>query len=98
MAKHRLQFDFTEEALNQLNELREAAGLPNRAEVIRHALRLLHWLLEEVQGNKAKLFIEKNGKCYEVAFPFWKTDDEKIAEKEQTAGDYEPWPDGRTDV
>ena len=41
MAKTRLQFDFTDEALGELDELKGATGATNRAEVIRQALRLL---------------------------------------------------------
>ena len=47
--KHRLQLDFTQQALRELDGLREATGLPNRAEVIRQALRFLQWTITETQ-------------------------------------------------
>jgi metal-responsive CopG/Arc/MetJ family transcriptional regulator len=68
--KHRLQLDFTEEALKELDNLKDFSGLPNRAEVIRQALRLLQWTIEETQDNGAKILLEKDGKQREVFFPF----------------------------
>ncbi len=69
--KHRLQLDFTQQALGELDELREATGLPNRAEVIRQALRLLQWTITETQQNGASLLIEKDGQMRQIVFPFW---------------------------
>ncbi len=41
MAKKRLQFDFTEEAVAQIDVLAKRIGASTRAEVIRRALLLL---------------------------------------------------------
>jgi metal-responsive CopG/Arc/MetJ family transcriptional regulator len=71
MTKHRLQFDFTEEALQDLDELKETTGMQNRAEVIRQALRLLRWTIQETKNNDATIIIEKDGRQREVVFPFW---------------------------
>ena len=70
-AKHRLQFNLNEDALRELDTLREETGLPTRAELIRHALKFLQWTLEETKKKDATLLIEKNGKAREVVFPFW---------------------------
>lgn len=70
MAKTRLQFDFTEDALNELDELKGATGATNRAEVIRQALRLLQWTVEQTQDEKATVLVEKNGRQREVIFPY----------------------------
>ena len=70
MTKHRLQFDFSEEALKQLDELKDAAGVGTRAELIRQALRLLQWTLTETQDNKATILVERDGKVREIVFPF----------------------------
>ncbi len=70
IVKHRLQLDFTPESLNDLDQLKAESGLPNRAEVIRQALRLLQWVIEETQDNGAKILVEANGKPREVFFPF----------------------------
>ncbi len=71
MAKHRLQLDFSEEALRDLDALKDETGMPNRAEVIRQALRLLQWTIDETQKNDATILIEKDGRQREVVFPFW---------------------------
>ena len=70
MAKHRLQFDFDDVAIKEIDQLREATALPNRAELIRQALRFLQWTLDETNKG-ATLLIEKNGNVREVIFPFW---------------------------
>ena len=70
MAKNRLQFDFTDEALGELDDLKSATGSQNRAEVIRQALRLLQWTIEQTQDEHATVIVEKNGRQREVIFPF----------------------------
>jgi metal-responsive CopG/Arc/MetJ family transcriptional regulator len=71
MAKTRLQFDFSDESLGQLDELKGATGAPSRAEVIRQALRLLQWTIEQTQDEKATVLVEKNGRQREVIFPYF---------------------------
>ncbi len=70
MAKTRLQFDFTEDALSELDELKGATGASNRAEVIRQSLRLLQWTIEQTRDENATVLVEKNGRQREVIFPF----------------------------
>jgi hypothetical protein len=66
MEKKRLQFDFTQDALEELDQLQRATGLPSRAELIRHSLRLLQWIVDQTQNKKATLLIEKDGKIREL--------------------------------
>jgi metal-responsive CopG/Arc/MetJ family transcriptional regulator len=70
MGKTRLQFDFTDEALGELDDLKGATGATNRAEVIRQALRLLQWTIEQTRDENATVLVEKNGRQREVIFPF----------------------------
>ncbi len=63
-------FTFTEEALHDLDQMMEEEGFPNRAELVRQALRFLEWTRQEVRGG-AKLFLEKNEVAREIIFPFW---------------------------
>ena len=71
MPKTRLQFDFSEEAIAELDNLQEKTGLPTRAELIRQSLRFLQWMLNEATENDATFLIEKDGKLREIVFPFW---------------------------
>lgn len=71
MPKHRLQLDFSEDALQQLDALKESTGASNRAELIRQALQLFYWTVVETRDNNATLLLEKEGKLREVVFPFW---------------------------
>ena len=71
MPKYRLQFDFSEEALRELEQLQTDTGLPTRAELIRQSLKLLQWMLKETTEENATFLVEKNGKVREIVFPFW---------------------------
>src|SRR5439155_17229798 len=77
--KHRLQFDFTDESLRELDELRKETGLASRADLIRQALRFFTWLFMEVRGNNSRLLIEREGQLREVVFPFWVANSTVIA-------------------
>ena len=69
--RKRLQFEFTDDALQEIDELQSKTGLATRADLVRHALRFLQWAVEEIYGKGATLLIEKDGKLREVVFPFW---------------------------
>ena len=71
MPNHRLQFDFTEETLKELDTLREETGLPTRAALMRYALKFLRWTLQETQEKGDFLLLKKSGKVREVVSPFW---------------------------
>ena len=77
MPKHRLQLDFSAEALRELDELRQDTGLSTRAELIRQALRLLQWTVAETQKKNSTILVERDGKLREVVFPFWVASGEK---------------------
>lgn len=69
--KRRLQFDFTEDALIEMDDLQRMAGLSSRADLIRYAVRFLQWAAEEVGTNGSTLLLEKNGTTRQIMFPFW---------------------------
>jgi hypothetical protein len=68
--KKRLQFEFTEEANQELAELQVLTALPSKAEVVRHALRFFLWALVEMKFNGGRLILEKDGEKNTVIFPF----------------------------
>ena len=49
--KERVQLDFSTEALERLDELKEKTGASTRAEVVRQALRLYEWFVNETEPN-----------------------------------------------
>lgn len=66
--KYRVQFDFTKEALAELDMLKAMLSQPTRAATIRMALSMLYFIAKEVlKGNK--LLIESNGTAREVVLP-----------------------------
>jgi Arc/MetJ-type ribon-helix-helix transcriptional regulator len=71
MQKVRLQFDFTPEAVAEIDTLVSVGGFSTRAELIRHALRFMQWALEETKKDGATLLLEKDDRMREVVFPFW---------------------------
>ncbi len=67
--KYRVQFDFTEDALRTLDRIKERLGVSTRAEVIRYALRVLGWVLEQLDAD-AKILVEKDNNAQQAVFPF----------------------------
>lgn len=67
--QNRVQFDFTDTALQELDGLKQSLGVKTRAEVIRYSLRLMQWLIQQItQGGR--ILVERNGQVESVVFPF----------------------------
>jgi len=61
--RQRVAFDLAPEAVRQLEEIRGMAHASTRAEVVRNALRLYRWFLEQrAEGSEVILRDEKNEK------------------------------------
>ena len=67
--KYRVQFDFTPDAFEELERLKTSVGASSRAEVVRYALRILQWSIDEVQAG-AEILVRKHGQTERVVFPF----------------------------
>ena len=65
----RVQFDFSSEALRELDNLKTKIGAATRAEVVRYALRTLQWVIQQIQSDTT-ILVETNGRTREVVFPF----------------------------
>jgi hypothetical protein len=50
-AKQRVQFDFSPEALQRLEDLKELVDASTKAEVVRNALKLYEWFVSQVDPN-----------------------------------------------
>lgn len=70
--KVRLQFDFSQDAYNELEELRNELDVHTRAETVRYALRTLQWLIQV--SNEGGVVLVKRSKepPREIVFPFMK--------------------------
>ena len=69
LEKTRVQFDFTPDALGQLDDLKGRIKASNRAEVVRNALRVLQWLVDTLKSG-GRILVERDGKVESVVFPF----------------------------
>jgi hypothetical protein len=49
--RQRLQLEFSPQAFERLGHIRELAGAKNNAEVVRDALRVFEWFLEQKKAN-----------------------------------------------
>lgn len=67
--KVRVQFDFSPEAYQELNDIQSEADANTKAEAVRYGLRTLQWLLSEIKAGR-KILVEDNGAIQEVIFPF----------------------------
>ena len=69
--RHRLQLDFSPEAYSKLQEIRVKSGAKTNAEVVRNALRLYEWYLEQKANDfKIQLFREGDNVLKEVEILF----------------------------
>ena len=59
-AKLRLQFDFSGEATGELTELQQVLGVATRADVVKHALGLLQWVVNSKRDGW-DILVEKDG-------------------------------------
>jgi hypothetical protein len=65
----KIQFYFTEEALENLDELQKRWDLPSRAETVRYALRWLQWTTDQIdEGNK--FYLKTSEGIGPIAMPF----------------------------
>lgn len=58
--KERVQFDFSPEALQRLDDLKEKIDAATRAEVVRNALRLYEWIVNEIDPESTIKVFDKN--------------------------------------
>ena len=67
--RHRVQLDFSPEAYERLNRIRTRSDAATNAEVVRNALRLYDWFLEQ-RSRDARFQIVDNGEVKEIEFFF----------------------------
>lgn len=60
--KERLQFDFSTEALQRLDSMKEKTCAATRAETVRNALRLYEWFIDEVDPESTIKIFDKDNK------------------------------------
>ncbi len=58
--RHRLQIDFSPEAYERLMRIRERSEAATNAEVVRNALRLYDWFLDQRTKNARLQMVEGN--------------------------------------
>ena len=59
--KERVQFDFAVDALQRLDDIKQKTDATTRAEVVRNALRVYEWLVNEVELDSTITVVNKNG-------------------------------------
>jgi hypothetical protein len=64
---HRVQIDFSENGYDKLLKVKEAAGSETVAGLIRDALGLYDWYIQE-KNQGAELLLRKNGEVEKVSF------------------------------
>jgi len=67
--KIRVQFDFAQDAYDELTELQDAVRASSKAETIRYALRTLQWVVAAAEENK-RILTDDGESLREVVFPF----------------------------
>ena len=65
-----VQFNFTEKAYDQLTALKVDLGAASKTEVVRHALTVLWWLVQELKKGHTIWVQRAPGEMIELAFPY----------------------------
>lgn len=63
----RVQFDFSHEALERLDEIKDRTMAATRAEAVRNALSFYEWFLNEVDMNDTITITDPEGREYTKA-------------------------------
>jgi len=66
----RLQIDFSERAYKELVDLQKELDAPSKSEVIRNALGLLRWFVDEVKAGHQLVVERPDGTAREIVFHF----------------------------
>lgn len=61
--KQRVQFDFSPEALQRLEDLKEHIDASTKAEVIRNALKIYEWFVTQIDPEYVIEVQDKDGKA-----------------------------------
>ncbi len=67
--KRRVQLDFSENALAELDQLQADVDLPTRAELIKQSLRLFYWMWKE--QKRGRILVEDENGIRQIMFPYW---------------------------
>jgi hypothetical protein len=69
-SRRQLKIDFSVEAYKKVAELKERAELATDADLIRNALRLYDWYLQQVKTDNHRIQLVKDGVIKEVEIFF----------------------------
>ncbi len=64
--KERVQFDFTPDALDRLDQIKAATGATTRAETVRHALKVYEWFVQLEQEYVIEIRDTANRVIYRI--------------------------------
>jgi hypothetical protein len=64
--KERVQFEFSPEALQRLDEMKDKTGASTRAETVRNALKVYEWILNELGPDSTIKALDKNNKTIAI--------------------------------
>jgi hypothetical protein len=64
--RQRVQLDFSPEAYHRLGQIRNLADAKTNAEVVRNALRVYEWFLQQTKQEHYKIQLVKEDKVKEV--------------------------------
>ena len=66
----RIQFDFSDSAVEELETLKKVLNARSRGDVINHAIGVLKWLINEKHEKHSRIMVERpDSGVTEVEFP-----------------------------
>jgi hypothetical protein len=68
--RHRVQLDFSDSAYHELHDLKKEAHVKTNAEIVRNALKVYAWMIEQKRKEKRIIIMDRKGEAKEVEFVF----------------------------
>lgn len=65
---HRIQFEFSSEAYERLQRIKDKSGVSTYAELVRNSMRLYEWVIDQQQGGYKIGLIKDDRLVKEVEF------------------------------
>ena len=69
MKPKRVQFDFSDKQVRQMEQLQKDAGVRTKKELVDNALTLLAWAIREKRAGRIIASIDEAGRSFEVLLP-----------------------------
>ncbi len=70
MNTQKVQFNFSQTAIDSLDHLKEDVGASSRVELVRSAVNLMQWIVNEIKEGNTICLKTRDGEIQKIVLPF----------------------------